>query len=242
MRYLGGKMRQSKQIVAAIGALHPDFETYIEPFCGALWSAQAAIKAFPNRRYVLNDINPHLVDFWREAANGWSPPAEVSEATYAHYNKTRPSGDPMTGYVGFAWSFGGKFFGGAARTGGQIKGSYKSTMAKIDVLRSADVSFLCGPFGALDVPNGSMVYLDPPYEARTRQSHFGVFNKAEYLRWAEGLAARSTVIATEFVAQPGWDVMHNYGDTVVRHLNAKPKDGTHELLMKVNNNQQPTNQ
>lgn len=230
-------MRQSKQIVAAVRALHPEFETYVEPFCGALWSASAIIGTFPGRKYVLNDINPHLVDFWREAANGWNPPAEISEATYVHYNKTRPHGDPMTGYIGFAWSFGGKFFGGAARTNGLIKGSYKSCRNKIDVLRSADVAFSCKPFEQVEIPDKSMVYLDPPYEARTRQSHFGTFDKSHYLGWAEDLSVRSTVIATEFVAPPHWDILHNFGDTVVRHLNAKPKDGTTELLMKA---QKPT--
>lgn len=226
-------MRQSKHIVAAVGVLSPAFEVYVEPFCGGLWSAQAIIKAFPGRQYVLNDINPHLICFWEESKNGWNPPETISEATYAEYNRTRPMGDPMTGYIGFAWSFGGKFFGGAARTNGLIKGSYKSCRDKIDVLRSADVSFSCRPFGDMTIQDGSMIYMDPPYESRTKQSHFGIFNKANYLMWAEKLAANSTVIATEFLAPPRWEVLHNYGDTVVRHLNAKPKDGTVELLMRV---------
>jgi len=54
MWYLGGKMRQSKQIVAAID----NFSLYVEPFCGALWSATAVMKTFPGRRYLLNHAYP----------------------------------------------------------------------------------------------------------------------------------------------------------------------------------------
>jgi hypothetical protein len=233
MRYLGGKMRQSKQIVAHIKEIHPQFKTYIEPFCGALWSGVAVIKAFPNRKYVFNDINPHLIRFWSEAAKGWNPPEHVSEATYALYNETRPLDDPMTGYIGFAWSFGGKFFRGAARTDGMIKGSYKSTREKIDVLRSADVVFRLGTYNKIPIPINAMVYLDPPYEGRTKQSKFHDFDKAAYIFWAGNLAKKSKVIATEFIEQPGWKILHNYGDTVVRHHSAKPADGTTELLMRV---------
>ncbi len=129
---------------------------------------------------------------------------------------------------------GGKFYGGAARTGGKIKGSYKSTRDKIEVLRSADVRFSCGSYENVKIPNKAAVYLDPPYEGRTRQSHFHDFNKVLYLSWATMLAARCHVVATEFVRQPGWEVLHDYGDTVVRHHSAATKgDGTVELLMRV---------
>lgn len=234
MWYLGGKKRQAKEIVHAVERLAPDFKVYVEPFCGALWSAVAIMQRFPGRRYVLNDINPHLICFWEEARRGWNPPAKVSETTYAKYNRERPLGDPMTGYIGFAWSFGGKFFGGAARTNGQIKGSYKSCVEKIQVLRSFNVVFECGTYHELNIPNKAAVYLDPPYEGRTRQSHFGKdFDKEHYLRWASTLSKRCMAIATEFVPPPRWTILHNYGDTVVRHLKALPPDGTVELLMRV---------
>ncbi len=234
MRYLGGKMRQSKEIVKAIDALNPNFTTYVEPFCGALWSATAMMKKYPDRKYILNDINPHLICFWEEARRGWNPPKKVSEATYIKYNRERPLGDPMTGYVGFAWSFGGKFFGGAARTNGLIKGSYKSCVDKIRILRSVQVSFECVDYFNLEFKAPAMVYLDPPYNNRTRQSHFGTFDKDQYLKWANRLTNNGfKVIATEFVAPPRWKILHNYGDTVVRHLAAKPPDGTVELLMLV---------
>lgn len=227
-------MRQSRQIVAVIATLHPDFKTYVEPFCGALWSACAVMRAFPDRRYVLNDVNPYLICFWKHAQSGWNPPEHLTERDYHHYNKTRPLNDPMTGYLGFAWSFGGKFFGGPARTAGRFKGSYGSTIDKVAVLRRSTVMFTCSSFEDVRPPPRSLVYLDPPYEARTAQSKGnGHLDRDAYFEYAGRLSKSCTVIATEFVNQRGWPVLHNYGDTVVRHLNAKPRDGTVELLLRV---------
>lgn len=238
MRYLGGKKRQAKEIVRAVERLTPDFKTYVEPFCGALWSAVAMMQRFPDRKYILNDINPHLICFWEEARRGWNPPAKVSEATYAKYNRERPLDDPMTGYVGFALSFGGKFFGGFARDRAGQRDfeaeASRSTLRKIDTIRTANVLFKCGPYHELVIPNKAAVYLDPPYEGRTRQSHFGKgFDKEHYLKWASALSKRCVTIATEFIPPSRWRVLYNYGDTVVRHLNGLAPDGTVELLMQV---------
>jgi len=189
---------------------------------------------FKPDKHVLNDINPYLINMWHAAYDGWNPPEKVTERDYIYYNKTRPINDPMTGYVGFAWSFGGKFFGGAARTNGRIKGSYKSTRDKIDVIRANNVRFTCGHFSLVKPQSQSVVYLDPPYEARTHQSHLSKrFNYDEYFIYAENLAKRHVVIATSFTNERKWKVLHNYGDTVVRHHAGKAPDGTIELLLRV---------
>lgn len=236
MWYLGGKMRQSKEIVKAVrylGGKTPN--VYVEPFCGALWSATAVMKEFPDWKYAMNDVNPFLIRFWQDAKDGWDPPELVSEATYVDYNTRRPANDPMTGYVGFAWSFGGKFFGGAARTNGKIKGSYGSTKTKIDMLRQCDVEFSSVDYLQVPVPMNSIVYMDPPYVGRTKQRAENQFDHTKYVAHCEYLVKRrnSAVIATEFQNPAGWELLHDWGDTVVRHLNAKPKDGTRELLMRV---------
>ncbi len=242
MRYIGGKMRQRKQIVAAVRQLRPDFRTYVEPFCGAMWSAVAVIEAFPDRRYALNDNNPYLMCFWKAAVfDGWDPPEKTTEDDYNWYKRRRPLDDPMTGYIGFAMSFGGKFFGGWARdTACQSafdREASKASLRKIEILRQAKdrLVFTCSDYTAVAVPLGSMVYLDPPYEGRTKQSNTSktAFDRAGYHAWAEQQATRGTVIASEFINPRGWPVIHNWGDTVVRHHNGLPPDGTTEILMRV---------
>lgn len=143
MRYLGGKCRQSKEIVNAIRRLRPNFKVYVEPFCGAMWSACAVIRAFPGRKYLLSDHHKHLMSFWIAAKAGFNPPRTVTQATYDKYKETRPEGDPMTGYLGFALSFGGKFYGGFARDKAGVRVFAReasgATQQKVETLRAADV-------------------------------------------------------------------------------------------------------
>lgn len=236
MRYLGGKMRQRGEIVKAVLCIDPLFKTYVEPFCGGMWSACAMIKRFPRRHFILNDSNPYLMCFWREAIKGWDPPV-VDEKTYNKYKKRRRVDDPMTGYVGFALSFAGKFFGGFARDGSG-KRDYAvevsaSTMEKIRLLRDANVELSCIDYKEVNVPCESMVYLDPPYVKRTKQSSVTSFDYEKYLEWAEDTSKVANVVASSFTNERGWPVIHDWGDTVVRHLNSKGADGTREILMRV---------
>lgn len=242
MRYMGGKHRQAKAIVAAVGEYHPHFDVYIEPFCGSLSSACAVIRAFPvGRIYILNDANVYLMTFWQAAIDGWNPPDVVTEEVYGWYRTHRPADDPMTAYVGFAWSFGGKFFGGFARssdTRNQGLSIYTGVMRKIVTLRAVkdSVIFMCGDYTGVPVPGGAMVYLDPPYEGRTKQaSHMEAINVAAYVSYANSLTANDgcTVIASQFGERPGWITVHNWGDTVVRHHKSKGRDGTYETLQLV---------
>lgn len=247
MRYWGGKFRQRKHIIAAVARLRPDFQTYCEPFCGAMWSACAVMEAIPGRRYFLNDANPYLMRFWRAAIfEGWNPPETLTEERYQWYNKNRPMSDPATGYIGFAYSFGAKFFGGLARGNGVMKepGTF-STIQKINTLRRASsggkgVTLSCLDYLKMRIPRGSMVYLDPPYAGRTPQQKVVKFDRGTYKEWAESLVSHlgCTVIATEFGNLYGWKVLHDWGNTVVRHHGDEKRgtgydDGTRELLMQV---------
>lgn len=238
MWYLGGKCRQSKKIVEYIGKLCPDFQVYVEPFCGGMWSGCAVMRTFPNRIYRFSDNNPWLINFWQAAKDGWNPPREISEETYNRYRDARPLDDPMTAYCGFAWSFGGKFFGGLARTNaGDVegKGSVNSTLDKVQTIRVGNASFSCCDFTLVRKPLlRTIVYLDPSYSKRTKQHSKSLVDYGEFYRYAEALADQGAmVLATSFTNERNRTILHNYGDTVVRHLNGKKPDGTEELLMLV---------
>lgn len=232
MRYLGGKFRQAKEIARIVSEMGKPV-SYHEPFCGSLASAIAVSKVIPGVPVVLSDANPYLMSFWIGSKNGFNPPETITEADYATYNSKRDVNDPMTGYVGFACSFGGKFFGGAARTDGVIRPSWKNTMERIRWVRDNDVSLSCCAYwDHSSQTTGSLTYLDPPYVGRTPQSKVvPPFDREHFETYAEGLPG--SVISSEFINPRGWEVLHNWGDTVVRHLNAKAPDGTVELLMRV---------
>lgn len=234
MRYIGGKNRQAKEIVRSVATYRNRLGTYVEPFCGGMWSACAVMQAFPDARFLMSDANPYLICLWKAIKDGWEPPSKVNEDTHKRYQRTLPADDPMTAYVGFAWSFGGKFFGGPARTNGVFEGSHSSTAKKAEIIRRSNVTFRCCSYEEAIIPLASVVYLDPPYEERTRQSKYvDPLNYDSYYKWAEQQGQRATVLASSFINRRGWKVLHSWGDTVVRHVNGKEPDGTTELLMLV---------
>lgn len=189
------------------------------------------MKKFPEAKFWFNDVHPHLQRFWQAVLEGWDPPSDPTEADWRYYRDHKPD-DPMTGYLGFAWSFGGRFFEGPARTNGVFSGSYTGVMKKATLLRSRDVKITCGDFTAV-TPVGTVVYLDPPYSARkpqdTRTEKRGLTEIQEY---AERIAISNRVLFTEFNDMP-WKLLHNFGDTVIRHHKSKGPDGTTEKLYEV---------
>jgi DNA adenine methylase len=176
---------------------------------------------------------------WKGAVAGWDPPLTVTEDQYLDYKIHKPLGDPMTAYIGFAYSFAGKWYGGPARRANdksKLQDScITSTNRKINILRQNKKKLRISKtdFRACKIPDGAMVYLDPPYIGRTKRGSDVGFNDADYEVWARDLSARCTVIATDFKHRTRWTILHDYGDTVVRHQNSKGSDGTSELLMLV---------
>ena len=114
MRYIGGKFRQSKKLSQHIKCVY-DGETYIEPFCGSL----STIKYVKNfiKYGVFSDVQYQLIKMWTSLKKGWIPPQEISEQLYKEIKNKNDINNPLTAYVGYGLSFGGKYFGGYARPG-----------------------------------------------------------------------------------------------------------------------------
>jgi hypothetical protein len=107
-------------------------------------------------------------------------------------------------------------------------------MKKIGAIRDRDVKFTCGDFNTV-IPIASSVYLDPPYEGRKPQDTRTAKDVgSRVLDYAVSLAATNTVVLiTEFRDLGIGTVVHDFGDTVVRHQNSKGPDGTRELLVRL---------
>ena len=243
MRYMGGKFRQSKAIVEVLRPYVTSDTVYVEPFCGGMWSATRVARELHPKEMVLNDINKPLMLLWEkclEEGCDWLPvDAELIEREYPKYRTTQDENDPLTAWYGIALSFGGKWFGGVARhTKGQRETTYeaerKSMYKKIDSLRKVETELHTGHYKDLEIPNEAVVYLDPPYEGRTKAHHFNSFNYDEFWQWVRELSKRCIVFTSCFDCPSDFKTVHEWGDTVVRHLNGKGTDGTNERLVKYN--------
>lgn len=242
MRYMGGKFRQSKAICQVLKPFVNEDTVYVEPFCGGMWSAARVARELHPKKMILNDVNRPLMLLWEKClAEGcdWLPvDAELIEREYPKYKVTRDGNDPLTAWYGFGLSFGGKWFGGVARGHNMDGTSYvngtkiEAMNKKIDSLRLVKTELHTGSYKDLEIPNEAVVYLDPPYEGRTKAHHFDRFDYGEFWQWVRELSKRCIVFTSCFDCPEDFETVYEWGDTVVRHLNSRGSDGTNERLVK----------
>lgn len=236
MRYMGGKFRQSRGIVQCLRPYAEDGFTYVEPFCGGMWSAARVCQDLRPGRVILNDINKPLMLLWDRVLHEgteWLPTdLQGIEENYQHY-KHDGGDDPLTAWYGIACSFGGKWFGGVARSDGRtdFEPQRRSTARKADALRPYHPELLCGDYREVGIPDSAVVYCDPPYEGRSKAHHFNTFDYGEFWQWVRDLSARCTVFTSCFDAPDDFRDVYRWGDIVVRHHASKGSDGTCERLV-----------
>lgn len=130
---------------------------------------------------------------------------KITKSTY-DYVKSHKDEDPgLTGYVGFACSYSGKWFGGLARNrrGDDFcAGASHSIYRDLNGLKNAE--FLCGDYRDVLIPDGSVVYLDPPYKGTTGYST-GDFDHDVFWEYVRELSKRCTVLVSEETAPDDFD-------------------------------------
>lgn len=232
MNYMGGKHRQGKKIAKFINDISTESTTYVEPFCGALGVARWV----EPKHKIMGDTSEALINMWTALmCPSVELPDVITEEMYNYHKSTRNPKDWMCAYVGFGMSFGSKWFGGYARNsrGTNYAANLKrSTNLKRSMINKSDVKFVHSSYENLDFPNGSVVYCDPPYAGRTKAHNFDSFDHEKFWEWCRAKVAEgNTVLVTEFVVPDDFVVLHDFGDTVVRHHSGKKPDGTREVLV-----------
>lgn len=213
MRYLGGKSKIAKKLSHEILTRTNNRETYIEPFLGGGAVATQMGSHFNHVSY--SDVHPDLMLMWEHIFDGGTFNSEVDESEYQKLKNSEPSA--YRGFIGFAGSFGGKFFGGYARgtTSDNRDRNYLAEglrniergLPGMKGRESTEVG--CCSFDEVVVSEGDVVYCDPPYASTTGYST-GDFDH-EYFwsivrEWALNGADVfvSEYVAPEWVGDPIW--------------------------------------
>ncbi len=137
---------------------------------------------------------------YKALQNGWVPPDYVSEEQYRDYWSTRPIDDPMTAFCGFGCSFGGKWFGGYARSEGKVcyaATTQRSLLKQLPLIQN--VKFRYGLFHEHN-PKGCIIYCDPPYENTTNYGAFKGFDHELFWSTVREWSKRNTVLVSEYQA------------------------------------------
>lgn len=207
MKYMGSKSRHVKDILPIILENHSEDAYYVEPFVGG---ANVIDKVPSNIDKIGFDINEYLIEMWRAVSAGWLPPELITEEDYQFVKKNPNQNKPLTGYVAFAMSFGGKWFGGYRR---DIKGakdcpvlkkqnevkqsrsSYNSLIKQSNSLKG--VVFECASYLDIDIPEESTIYCDPPYKGTTKYKDN--FDHEKFYDWCREKSKQGhTVFVSEY--------------------------------------------
>lgn len=199
MRYPGGKTRSAKQICEVLKQ-HGCEGPYWEPFCGGLGISPTLVRYFGPGDH--SDCNQAIISLYLATKAGWDPPEIVSEEEY-RLAKSLPDTDPMKAYCGVAGSFGGKWFGGYARSEGRniLGEGRKSLLRDVPLLSNIFVfSFL------ESTPNDKykFIYLDPPYEGTLPYKGAPPFDSVLFWQKAEKWAKYCKVFVSEYKAPEYW--------------------------------------
>lgn len=238
MQYMGGKFRQSKAICQVLKPYVTSETTYVEPFCGGLWSAARVAKELHPGKMILNDINRPLILLWGKClAEGceWLPEYPTFEE-YNRYKQEQSEDDPLTAYYGFGFSFGGAWYTSYIKPGTSHNGDQKkSIQKKIDVIKAVDTRFYNGSYFDFAIPDNAVVYCDPPYEGRTKAHHFDSLIYGQFWQWVRDLSRRCIVFTSCFDCPKDFETVYEWGDTVHRYTDGKRSgysDGTNEKLVR----------
>lgn len=222
MQYLGGKSRISKQISEVLNnALswreeqnqqtdcnnferHNEREReFVSLFCG---SCAIESKVVASKK-TLNDKHPYLISMWKALQSGWIPPDIITKDQYYHVKSNMDENPALTGFVGFGCSFGGKWFGGLASN---KKGDNYCARANRSLLKDLDgvkdATFTCLDYQDVEIPDGSVVYCDPPY-ANTTGYTTGRFDSDAFWDYVRELSKRCTVFVSEEYAPDDFEVV-----------------------------------
>ena len=172
MKYMGSKARHAKALLPFILRDHKPGMWYIEPFVGGANMIDKVSPQVATKRLGC-DTHEYLIAMWQAVSEGWKAPTNITEEQYNDIRKNKENyPKELVGYVGFALSYSGKWFGGWCRDGAgkrnYVEESYKNANKQFPSLFGVhfenksvfDIDF--SRFGK------STIYCDPPYAGTTK--------------------------------------------------------------------------
>ena len=173
---------------------------YVEPFCGGL----AVALGLQPQQALLNDVNPHLINFYRQVQNGLVMHVAArndEKLFYRHrdrFNRLIRKGDAQTAEGAQLFYYLNRTcFNGLCRfnKSGDFNvpfGTYKGINYATDFSQYAAVfsqwQFSNVDIEALEFEAGDFIYADPPYDVEFTTYSAGGFSWDDQVRTAELLA------------------------------------------------------
>jgi len=198
LKWAGGKRWLVRQI-EPIWRKH-QARRYVEPFCGGL----AVALGLQPKQALLNDLNPHLVNFYKQLQGGLSLKIDARydrQLFYthrAHFNKLVGSGRANTKEAAQLFYYLNRTcFNGLCRFNRKNEfnvpfGRYKTVNYASDFREYRDLfrrwRFTDFDLAQLPIERDDFIYADPPYDVEFTTYSAGGFSWDDQVRTAEWLA------------------------------------------------------
>jgi len=199
MQYLGGKSRIAKQISEIINKNLKEDSRFVSLFCGAC-SIESKISS---NNKLLNDSHYYLIELFSAIQKGWEIPSVVTKEMYDYTKQNMNENPPLTGFIGFACGFGGKWFGGYAKNNSGTNyalQSKNSLLKKINGLMSA--IFINDDYKNIQLQNNDVVYCDPPYFNTTNYSNSNIFNHVDFWEYMRKISSITEIVFISEINAP----------------------------------------
>ena len=197
LKWAGGK-RWVIPYLSPLWKPHQERE-YVEPFCGGL----AAALSLRPRSALLNDVNPHLINFYQQIQLGLSFTIEMRndrQLFYSHrnrFNELVKTGNEVSSETAQLFYYLNRTcFNGLCRfnRSGEFNVPF-GRFATVNYGRDLTVlqetltgwRFTCGDVESLEVDSDAFIYADPPYDVEFRSYSAGGFTWEDQVRTAEWL-------------------------------------------------------
>ncbi|AFY37457.1 DNA adenine methylase [[Leptolyngbya] sp. PCC 7376] len=223
LKWAGGK-RWLVPILTEIWHDYQDDYQLIEPFCGGL----AIALGLAPQKAILNDVNPHLINFYRWLKKGMTCRIEMKNEE-DHYYQNRDRFNELICAKKWTNKEAAELFYYLNRTGfnGLCRfnqkggfnvpfGSYKKINYRKDFTSYKSTlknwQFTLGDFEKIKISNKSFIYADPPYDVEFRQYSSGGFSWEDQERLAKWLATQDQpVIASNQATERILDLYKSLG-------------------------------
>lgn len=160
----------------------------------------------PCKRIIANNIDIYTISLLQKIQKDgvtWLP-KNRTEFTDREYKKVRENKSKykpyIIGYVGYAISFGGKWFGGYPKGNSNrdyIREAYDHLNKQYNLLKDKDIEWHVGDYKNVNIPNNSIIYCDPPYKGTTKYKS-GFFNYEEFYNYCINKSSNNEVYISEY--------------------------------------------
>lgn len=230
MHYYGGKYKIRKDLWKILNREAED-RVFVDLFCGACNVVEGITTA---THRIANDNNPYLIALLKAVQNGWIPPESVSKEMHQNAMNYQYD-DALNGFILIGCSYGGGFRSGYAHSsdGRNYAKNAKNTLIK-QKPKLSDVEFVCSDYRSIEIPEGAVVYCDPPYKDTYLKYYDYKFDYDSFMDWVESNKNRYTIFISEYKANenPNWDTVYERESYTCVCKNQNSRKGTVEILQK----------